>query len=480
MAGRRCSVCGWPAAGASCEACGASGEQAGGEDDLSGLTAHALAGPQPEDYPNLRGAFVAWRQKDHARMVGQCLVALGVEAPQVTNLPSGPGWSFALASAVVYLSIDSATSDLAVESPLVRLAARLRVPMMRALLELNESELDAARFCLRGDLVVLRFADRMQNLSPPKLVAAIREVALSAVGSDDLLSIAFSAKMIGPEAKRHHMGWQYVGTPRKLGVVKSADVPREAHARLSPPTASATPAAPAPATSTRPPAPSTWPRAPSTWPPAPSPSVPATSTRPPSGRGAAVEESLRHAAALCELLRRANDLTTPLYFAKKPVAALLLQRAAVMRAFERYSESCPDAVALLVAQAPGIVEGFWGIPAGRGADDAAAAFVNALFTRVIRERAQVGAQPEARVPPLGDPADTKAHFRALLAELDRSPPNTPYRVFVLTGALAELLLRSRVTPALADRLRAEIRDADTRDEAEAEAVLSDLLRRIVA
>jgi hypothetical protein len=152
----------------------------------------------------------------------------------------------------------------------------------------------------------------------------------------------------------------------------------------------------------------------------------------------------------------------------------------VIRATERYSESCPDAVALLVAQAPGIVEGFWGIPVARGADDATAAFVNALFERVIRERAQIGGQPQAQVPPLASLTETKAHFQALLAELDRSPPSTPHRVFVLTGALAEMLLRSRVTPALAERLRAEIRDADVRSETEAEAALSDLLRRIVA
>jgi hypothetical protein len=453
MAGRRCPTCGWPGAGAPCECCGASGEPAGGEDDHSLLL---LAGPQPEDYPALRAAFTAWRQKDHARMVGQCLVALGVDAPQVASLPTGPGWTFAQDSAVIYLSLDKATSDFAIESPIVRLAARQRVPMMRALLELNDSAVGAARFCLRGDLVVLRFTDRVQNLSPPKLVAAIRDVALRAHRFDDLLSVTFAAKLVGPEAKKHHMGWQFVGTPRKLAVVRSADVPREAHARVAPPTASRTPA-----------------------------TSPTASSRPPPNSGAPlpehVEKRLRDAPALCEMLRRANDLTTPLYFAKMHVAVLLLQRAAVLRACERYSESCADVVALLVEQVPGMVQGFWGIPAVHSKEDTTAAFVSTLFTRVIGKRAHVGGQPQVRVPPFAGPDDTKAHFRALLAEIDRGPADIPYRVFVLAGAFAEMLVRSRVTPALADRLRAELREVDARgDTAEVAAALSDLMRRIVA
>ena len=38
----------------------------------------------------------------------------------------------------------------------VKVPVRLRVALFRTLLELNDSSVGAARFCLRGDLVVLR------------------------------------------------------------------------------------------------------------------------------------------------------------------------------------------------------------------------------------------------------------------------------------------------------------------------------------
>ncbi len=124
---RFCGVCGWPLkAAAVCEACEApagTGQKAG-EDEAN---LWILGGPRPEEYPDLKNAFLAWKQKDWPRLVGQCLVALGVDAPQITNLPEGPGWSFLQDSAVIYISLDKARGELAIESPMVRLPALKRI-----------------------------------------------------------------------------------------------------------------------------------------------------------------------------------------------------------------------------------------------------------------------------------------------------------------------------------------------------------------
>jgi len=205
-----CSVCGWPLGGAGvCEACDtpAGTGASAGEDEANPWS---FGSPRPEDYPDLKNAFLAWKQKDWPRMVGQCLVALGMDTPQITNLPEGPGWSFSQDTAAIYVSLDKARGELAVESPMVRLPARQRVPLLRAVLELNEM-LGAARFCLRGDLVLLRFADQVENLAPPKLVAAIRELAIRADQFDDLLSVAFAAPLVGPEAQKQRLSWKLLG-----------------------------------------------------------------------------------------------------------------------------------------------------------------------------------------------------------------------------------------------------------------------------
>jgi hypothetical protein len=418
-----CGVCGWPSKGASvCEACEAPvATTPGAARDETNVW--ILGGPRAEDYPDLKNAFLAWKQKDWPRMVGQCLVALGVESPQITNLPDGPGWSFSRDSAAIYVALDKARGELAIEAPMVRLPVRQRVPLLRTLLELNESALGAARFCLRGDLVLLRFAEQMENLAPPKLVAAIRELALRADQLDDLLSVGFSAPMVGPEAQKQRLPWSLLGSPRKLKHLQGADAPP-----LPPPAAAVAPTIGAGSVSD------------------------------------GIEARLRNADALCDLLSAAAEIAKPLQFMQDvhPAIPLLLQRALLFRVFDQFRATCPDAVAMLMRAGEPVYAQFWELPTGLlavvGGTTGTAATplpigLDLVVGHVIATRAQVPSQAPCAPAAFASAAEAKTMLRKYLAEVDKGPKDAKHRHFVLLGALAELLTRTRLPEATAARLR---------------------------
>ncbi len=210
-----CGGCGFPGEDAVCAACGRSRETPVQEHPPK-RSGRVLA-PSPTDFPALATAFAAWGQRDFPRMVSHCLESAGIRIPQPETLPRGLGWMFFQHSAAVFISL-SRDGELAVESPLVLVPSEQRVALFRALLELNEASLGAARFCLRVDKVILRFVDRVENIAPPKLMEAIREVALAADHFDDLLAHRFSAPMLGPEVKKHKTPWQLLGPPVVLKI----------------------------------------------------------------------------------------------------------------------------------------------------------------------------------------------------------------------------------------------------------------------
>lgn len=441
-----CGVCGWPLASSSCEACGAAaGETTAGEDcvDLS-----ILGGARPEDFPELKNAFLAWKQKDWNRMIGQCLVSLGVEGPQVSPLPEGQGWAFVQDSAVIYLSTDKARGEVAVESPMVRVPARLRVPLFRTLLELNDHGLGAARFCLRGDLVVLRFADRLENVAPPKLVAAIRELALRADGWDDLLSRAFSARMVGPEAQRKFLAWTFLGTPRRLANIRGSDLPPMA--------------LPAPESGAAP--------------------VSAGSAAAPFD--AALEARLQVADALCDLLRSVQALQKPLLFMTNlgPAVPVLLRRALLFRVYDEFRETCPDVTSLLMRSGRTAysqpLESQGGLET---AETVRVQILDSLLTELIQSRAQVG--PQEPCPPelFKSAAEIKGTFQKYLAEIEKGPRDPSFRHFLLLGAFAELLHRSRLPEVTAERLRGVVVEGKKRGaSADGVAYLTGMMRGVIA
>lgn len=411
--GAYCGVCGWRSRGASCEACGAPPGAKVATEDFADL--QLLGGPRPEDFPELVSAFTAYKQQDFNRMVGQCLTALGVESPRIVNLPDGPGWSFPMESAAVFLSLHKERGELSIEAPLVRLPARQRVPLMRAALELSARALGGARFCLRGELLLLRFSDRLENLAPPKLIAAIREVAVKADNLDDLFCLSFSARMVGPEARKQHFPFELLGTPRKLAHLKSAELRAGA------------------------------------------PGVPAFQAPPPeswAARGTSPELEAQLAAAdgLCEVLSTALRLSTPLRFLKEvhPATQLLVQRAALFSVYEQFRERCPQAVAFLMHPAAPVLSRLWD---SRVSDLPSPLALPMLFEQLIAQRAQVPAQPSYSAEQFPSAAEAKAFFRKYAAEVEKAPSELPLRHFLLRGALCELLHRAPLPEAMAARLR---------------------------
>ncbi|MEL6179841.1 MAG: hypothetical protein AAFS10_12855, partial [Myxococcota bacterium] len=212
-----CGLCGFPSGrGSTCSACGAS--------TRSGTPLHDERKPHlpgemhPEDFPELRKAFQAWRHQDYPKMIAICLAVMGLHNPTKTQLPSGPGWSFNQDSAAVYIICHTKREEVSVESPMLKLGHTKRVAMMRTLLEMN-GRLGASRFCLRDDTVVLRFVEHGKHLPPPLLIAAVGEVALLADKFDDILAMTFDAKMIGPGARRSGYDIRMLGTSRTIPMV---------------------------------------------------------------------------------------------------------------------------------------------------------------------------------------------------------------------------------------------------------------------
>ena len=431
--GGGCATWGGPSSGAIWEACGALHSEGPLGDEVSDV--FVISPPQPEDYPTLKNAFIAWGQRDYPRMIGQCLVALGVTAPTVTSLPSGPGWTFHQDSALVFLSVDREHGEILVESPMVRVPVRQRVPLLRTLLELNACALGASRFCLRGGIVVLRYADRIDNVSPAKLVGAIKEVALRADRYDDVLRLAFGAKMIGPEAKRHPNPWGFLGTPVKLRMVRGERV------------------GPAPP------------------PPISRPSdVPAPD---PVGR------MLDAADALLDVARIGQSLAKPLFFAHKPATLAMLHRAIAFRAAHVGGVGCPDAINLLFSQLQVTCPGFFEGPPYTGVTETGAMLVDATLGRIVNTRAQVGAQPTIEIPQLRTALDAKTLLRKLLDEIVGAPPDATLRHVLLLCAICELAQRARMTGPMQERVQGEIAGAlAAGPTTESIAALDELLRSV--
>ena len=168
-------------------------------------------GLSPDDFPDLKDAFMAWKAGAYEDMVQESLKVLGITT-RSPNAPQGLiGWTVTVDSAALYVSFDRARSEIVAEAPVVWVPEHQRVSLMRALLELNLWALEVARFCLHGDVVVLRFADRVENVSPPKLVTAVREVGREADRHDNWLAEKFGARMVGPEAQRARFDWSFLG-----------------------------------------------------------------------------------------------------------------------------------------------------------------------------------------------------------------------------------------------------------------------------
>jgi hypothetical protein len=187
-----CTTCGWllPAGvRATCAACG-------GDATPLPLTDNTRPRDEDED-PALASAREAWSHGEHARAIGLALM-LG-QAPRTFSTPQGPGWIAAVGATPVFALLDVALSQVTLEVPVVRLPQTKRVPALRAALALCNEIVTASRFCLRIDLLVTRFAARLDALSPAIVHRVAREMVAVAYRAQGHLTLAFDARPAVPE-----------------------------------------------------------------------------------------------------------------------------------------------------------------------------------------------------------------------------------------------------------------------------------------
>ena len=439
MSNKFCGICGWPLGGEIYESCNApAGKTIAGEDFLN---LRFLGGPTPEDYPDLIQAFLAWKQKNWNRVVGQSLIAYGVDQPLLSSQGRTSGWVIVRDSAAIYITLNHKNEELTIESPVIRLPVKGRIPLMRTLLELNGREMMAARFCLRGDLVVLRFMDRMENLSPPKLIDAIDEVAILSDRYDDYLSVAFSARMIGPEAQRMGLDWKFLGTPVEMRHIKGSEL------------------APAPLN-------------------IPGDADPAGAEKEPPGE---IQDRIQAASDLCEIIRDTQDLSAYLLSAQSPAwMHMMLHRAVLFRILARFGGIFPNAAALLLKAGKSFTGVTWAITQGKKEDEMAKAM--ALISPLLRayddvlyHRGQVSEQ-ELTAPPAFESAEqTKRAAKHWLLSAYKGADYDALRFMVLMGALSELQYRAHYKE-LSGKLKSVIAGAEDKSLKKVEHVLVNTLR----
>jgi hypothetical protein len=427
-----CGICGWPISGPSCAACGAQSSARAEGCDATNLK--TLAGPDAEDYPELKPAFIAWQQKDGPRYIRQCLQALGIEHPTCLQGDAHDWWIFIQDSAVVFIGLDRMRQEIAIESPILQLPRRRRVPLMRTLLQLNGNELRDTRFCLRGDIVVLVYTESFANLPPPRFIEAIREHALNADSFDDPLSLAFSARMLGPETQQADDPLSFLGTPLRLQTLKGKSQP----------------------------------------PPTPTMTAPAqASAESGAHRGVAeghAQVSLPQLEAfkgVSRLIRQSEDVLRFLkthramqrnekMMSRFLGAELYVNRALVFLIQVQYGADVPGLVMPLARAAASYM--YLLPPLGSDQHGRHEVFLKAC-QEIINQQASLEAQLPVRIRSFASTSEAHGHFANLVAVID-SFEQPQIKHFLLTGMIAELVLRIKLADADAKRFRDVLRAAE--------------------
>lgn len=221
-----CTSCGFPLRGSRCEICG--GDQtpiqlAEGEvrDPRASLDDGATQG--------LERAIEAHRNRELARFVGYVVTAEGGAGARSVSLPEGPGWIAAIRGSLVFVSIHGASTELVLQAPVARISRAQRVPILRLALELCAQELPAARFCLREDLLLLRFGAKLAAMTPLVLRDLLREIGHLAARWAELFAVSFDANPALEEHERASAGFEILGRTRKLrlaaGMMRSTPPP---------------------------------------------------------------------------------------------------------------------------------------------------------------------------------------------------------------------------------------------------------------
>ena len=505
-----CATCGFPVRGSRCEACGAAPEPAH-DRDLEGdgpAKLRPFAVDLDADVTGLERAIDAYRSKDTARFVEQLVHAEGNArtAPQA----DGSGWVVTVRGGLVFVTLRLPSDELTLESPIARLPSRQRLPALRLALELCARDAASSRVCLRGDLLLLRFAARASLITPAALRHHLREVGHLASRYAGLFIVGLDAHPAVADDMRGSAGFEALGRPKKVQILAGGKLRPSIPPPVSPFAAqaersrgdlersrgdNATPLVPQPPRVPVIPGPRAPRRdddapaeSPGEIPAVLSPMFSATPPSSPSGmpaiddrrrrsapmrapsleveletsrRGDAVpaqssaragdsNPSLSASDRLCMLLRQAQSLAS-LALEERPASLAWLVRSTVFRAVYDFKDTLPDAVAHLY-RCTGIGKD---MPAARVSQSGLPATEPALLVmeRVIVARAAVAKEKPLALEPMVSAAQAKEHVARYLGEIDKAPADPMLRHFLGLGALTELLVRTKLPPQTDQRLR---------------------------
>ena len=203
----------------------------------------------------------------------------------------------------------------------------------------------------------------------------------------------------------------------------------------------------------------------------------------------AASEGATPAERLCDLLRYAQGLATALSYDEKPETMLLLVRSAVFRSIFEFGESVPHAVAHFYRGARRAMKEIWlSSPTTAASRRVSATQIPMaepallIMENIVAQRAVVPKEkPLSSLDPLTSADEAKAHIARYVDEIERAPAEPQLRHFLALGALAELLVRTKLPAATDQRLREIIAQAQ-RDAAKPSSLelMMKALNRIAA
>ncbi len=209
-----CAACGFPLRGPRCEACGV--------DRSPALSLSRRPPPADADWDG--SSVDAWRTRDPVRFVAHCASAEAGTNVQATTLQDGVGWIVPFGATTLFVALDAANERMSIDVPVVRVAERQRVPLLRTALELSGGS-EPFRLCLRDDLLLLRRVGRVAAFTPEALRGALRESGEAAQRLAATMAAWFDARPPFSEEQRASLTWASAGRARPLKSFSSPPAP---------------------------------------------------------------------------------------------------------------------------------------------------------------------------------------------------------------------------------------------------------------
>lgn len=406
----RCAECGWTINGPRCPTCGAAATATATVAGVQ-MEAAALLAVHEEDYPGLREVFAAFRLRDWLRYLTLSLQAAGVERPFTQSDGATHTWAFNQNSAVVLVVFDKTDHSVAIEAPVIEIRPESEPALLRTALSVA-ALVGPARVARRGAKLILTMTHRIDALPPPRLIAAIGEIAVAADHLDNILAFEFGGRLLGPQLRKGYVfDLAAAGTPRRLRPLDGAARP---------------------------------------MPLRPSTSAPRRDGVVTAADVAGFLEVVREAAQLSKFFSDGYEREGAIHVAMAFRAALAggLQLDAA-RQLLRYSAQVRDRTILPRT-------------------------MRTIYQQILEQRGQAGPQPPPPWPVI--PSHQAKTIIASRLDVAAAAENIAMRRALLLGAIAELILFCDLDPRLTERLRSIYAGSLGVDTASVEALHSTVAR----